>query len=112
MSELGDQLSYFYQISLIFKYLCGNPSSKFLAEVGVSEHRKLGRDYMSLDYCTCLFFSNQNALPAFIPNSPAALLLPSKPFQIYTTAYLFSKIMAYKHCVTDLHEAVTGAQRA
>ena len=58
------------------------------------------------------FFFNQNALPTFIPNSPAALLLPSKPLQIYTTAYLFSKIMAYKHCVPDLHEAVTGVQRA
>ena len=39
----------------MFKYLHGNPS-KLLVEVGASEPRKLGRDYLSLDSCTCIIF--------------------------------------------------------
>ena len=55
MSKLGDQLSCFYQGSLMFKYLHENPS-EFLVEVRASEPRKLSRDYLSLDSCTCIVF--------------------------------------------------------
>lgn len=68
--KLGDQLSYFYQGSLMFKYMLGNPS-KFLVEVRASEPRKLGRDYLSLDSCTCIIFwpecsSNPHPWPSSI----------------------------------------------
>lgn len=86
--ELGDQLSYFHQVSLVFNYPYGNASSKFLDKVEVNEHRKLGRDYMSLSCCSYSFLWTRMF---FQPSSlsPAALHPTSKPFQIHTTAYPF-----------------------